>query len=63
MLHGKKNLIRERMLNREDHYMPIELIDSQFDILEIPDYAIKIPIDQSVERIVSFIINKIHNKS
>ncbi|MBY9006141.1 MAG: gluconokinase [Candidatus Lokiarchaeota archaeon] len=63
LLHGKRSLIKERMLNREDHYMPVELLISQFEILEIPDYAIKIPIDQPVEKIVSIIINKIRNKT
>ncbi len=63
LLHGKKSLITERMLMREDHYMPVELLDSQFDILEIPEYAIKIPIDQSIEKIVFTIVNEIQNRS
>ena len=62
-LYGERSLITKRMEKRKNHYMPINLLDSQFDILEIPDYAIKISIDQPVKNIVSFIIEKIRNKS
>lgn len=35
-LHGDFNLVKERMLDRRGHFMPIELLKNQFDTLEIP---------------------------
>jgi len=35
-LDGHRELIRDRMLARVDHYMPPTLLDSQFDTLEPP---------------------------
>ncbi|SDR47747.1 gluconokinase [Pseudovibrio sp. Tun.PSC04-5.I4] len=35
-LSGEKELIRERMLNRQDHFMPLELLDSQMETLQPP---------------------------
>jgi len=61
-LDGKKSLILERMQKRKSHYMPIYLLDSQFKELEEPDYAIKVSIDQSIDNIISFILNKIEMK-
>ncbi|WP_111641117.1 gluconokinase [Marinimicrobium alkaliphilum] len=35
-LTGDKALIRERLEERRDHFMPVSLLDSQFDSLESP---------------------------
>ena len=35
-LHGDKTLIATRMQARSGHYMPVSLLDSQFDTLEMP---------------------------
>lgn len=55
-LQGSKRLILERMKNRNNHYMPTELLDSQFDALEEPAKAIVVPIDQDPEEIVNQIL-------
>lgn len=39
-LKGSKELIRQRMQSRENHFMPPALLDSQFSILEEPQDAI-----------------------
>ncbi len=35
-LHGDKSLIAARMVERTGHYMPVSLLDSQFDALQSP---------------------------
>ncbi len=62
-LNGEKNLILERIQKRKNHFMPESLLESQFIALEVPDYAIEVSIDQTVKKIVFFIINKIKNES
>ena len=47
------------MEKRKNHYMPITLLDTQLDILEVPNYAIKVSIDQPVNEILSFILDNI----
>ena len=58
-LSGTKKLIKQRMSNREGHFMPLELIESQFATLEIPDTsedALSVDISGSQEEIVHQII-------
>ena len=47
--------IYDRMKKR-DHYMKPEMLQSQFDTLEIPDYGIHVDASHSVEEIVAKII-------
>ena len=52
-LKGSRNLIWDRIKKRSGHYMPPELLDSQFDVLEEPHRdAFKISVDQSPKKIV-----------
>ena len=44
VLLGDFNLIHDRMKDRKNHFMPIELLQSQFDTLEEPSYGLKIDI-------------------
>ena len=62
-LMGSYELILERMKNREGHFMPESLLQSQFDIFEIPDYALKIDISDSKEEIVTTIIKQTQMKN
>ena len=57
-LDGDFDLIWERMQARHDHYMKAEMLQSQFDALEAPgeEEAIRVPIDQSVNDILSQIL-------
>lgn len=59
-LEGSKTLIAERMKNRDDHFMPESLLDSQFEALEEPLNAITVDIDNRPDRIVENIIEQIH---
>ncbi len=57
-LKGSKELIADRIRNRDSHFMPEELLQSQFDALEEPENAIVINIDtdpdELADRIVSY---------
>ena len=48
-------LIRDRLIDRHGHYMPVQLLDSQFETLEEPDNAIAIPAEWKPDRIVKSI--------
>lgn len=61
-LHGSKELIQERMAARQNHYMPVTLLQSQFDILEIPNESIKIDISLDPQTMVNTILQET-NKS
>ena len=58
-LKGDFNTIRNRMEKRTDHFMPIDLLQSQFDILEMPVGSIIVSITLPPASIVDFIISKL----
>lgn len=45
-----------RLAKRKGHYMPQDLLDSQFEALEIPDDAVHVRINRSVSEIVDEIM-------
>lgn len=59
LLDGSKKLIEERLRLRKGHFMPVSLLDSQFEMLEIPDYGISVSIDQIPAAIVAEIISRV----
>ena len=50
--HGPRDLIEERMRQRE-HFMPLSLLESQFAALEPPQNAIDVDIARSIEESVA----------
>lgn len=52
-LQGSYELIRERLVHRQGHYMPVELLQSQFDDLEEPTDGIRVDISQQPESLVT----------
>ncbi len=56
-LKGSYELIRDRMAAREGHYMPADLLQSQFDTLEEPQDAFTVDIEQSPEAALEEILN------
>lgn len=62
-LFGSFELISERMQNRTHHFMPLELLKTQFDILENPEKALQIEVSESQENIVSKIKNELTLRS
>jgi len=62
-LDGNYDLIWSRMQTRADHYMKAEMLQSQFDDLEIPQNALRVNIDQPVSAILEEIIEFIESSS
>ena len=62
-LKGSPSLIADRLAERSGHYMPPELLQSQFDALEEPDEALTVSVEPPPEEIVSTIIERIGEKN
>ncbi|MEJ7586854.1 MAG: gluconokinase [Ferruginibacter sp.] len=60
-LQGDYPTILERLNSRRGHYMPVTLLRSQFETLEVPDDALRVDINLSPGRIIDDIILRIHN--
>ncbi len=61
-LKGSREVIASRLKARKGHFMPPDLLDSQFATLEEPacdEYAIAVDIDASVETIVDGIMRRL----
>lgn len=58
-LYGSIELINDRMRKRGTHYMKRELLQSQFDTLEVPNYGFHISVEKNVEDIINDISSKI----
>ncbi|MGZ3847174.1 MAG: gluconokinase [Flavisolibacter sp.] len=56
-LEGSEETLRERIKNRQGHFMQEGLLRSQLETLEIPAYAYTFSIEQEPERIVSKIVD------
>jgi gluconokinase len=54
-LKGHAELIQQRLMARRGHFMPPELLASQFDTLEEPEDALTVDIAQSPDQIVQYI--------
>lgn len=64
-LEGDKEVIRNRMVNRTNHYMPASLLDSQYKALESTEFendVFVINLDASLESIRIQAIELIQNK-
>jgi carbohydrate kinase (thermoresistant glucokinase family) len=52
-LQGSYDEVYERMKKRNDHYMPVQLLSSQFESLEIPANAFPIDIKNDPQTIIA----------
>jgi carbohydrate kinase (thermoresistant glucokinase family) len=59
-LQGDYNTILLRLKSRRGHYMPVTLLRSQFDALEIPADAIRVDIKLAPETIIDNILSKVN---
>jgi carbohydrate kinase (thermoresistant glucokinase family) len=62
-LTGDRELIGHRLLQRRGHYMPRDLLDSQFAALEAPDQALAVSVDKSPSEICDEIIERLKSES
>lgn len=58
-LKGNFELIYERLESREGHFMQADMLRSQFEILEEPEGAVVISVDQPIPSIVEEIVDKL----
>ncbi|GMH33128.1 hypothetical protein BSKO_00962 [Bryopsis sp. KO-2023] len=56
LLNGSRDVIAERLAARTGHFMNIELLDSQFAILQEPERALSVDISKTVDEMVAEII-------
>ncbi|MDT0649866.1 NADP-dependent phosphogluconate dehydrogenase [Autumnicola edwardsiae] len=61
-LHSEYETIFNRLSGREDHYFKPELLKSQFDTLEMPNYGFHINVEASKEEILDEIMSKLNKK-
>jgi gluconokinase len=54
-----KEEVIKRLKGREKHFMPVELIDSQFDALEVPYDALTIDVNQPFDYVIRDILKKL----
>ena len=57
-LKGHFTLIQERMQQRKAHFMDVNLLQSQFDTLEIPEYGMHLSIEEAPMNLITQILNK-----
>lgn len=58
-LNAPFEVIRSRLEDRSDHYMKSDLLQSQYDTLEPPDYGLHLSSEEPVEALVDQIISKL----
>jgi gluconokinase len=58
-LHGSFELIKDRLQKRQNHFMGVELLTSQFESLEEPNNVIRVDISQNPQVIIQDIKNVI----
>ena len=59
LLDGSFQEILDRLKKRKGHFMPVSLLQSQFETLEIPEVAITVSIHPPPEEIVKEIIDRV----
>ena len=62
-MNGSFELIKKRMEQRKDHFMPPGLLTSQFDALEVPANSIAVDITKKPDEIVETVISQIGLKA
>ncbi|NND09839.1 MAG: gluconokinase [Flavobacteriaceae bacterium] len=61
VLKGSQEIIRRRISSRSDHFMPSNLLQSQYDVLEIPEYGLHLDIEKTAEELVDIILKELHS--
>lgn len=58
-LHSEYEVILKRITGRKDHYFKAELLRSQYDALQFPEYGVHVDVDKSLEKIMDEIMEKL----
>ncbi len=62
VLNGSFDVIWSRLKKRKDHFFKPNLLQSQLDALELPNYGIHLNVDQPIETLVQSFLNKSYEK-
>ena len=54
VLNGSFDRIKSRLEERENHFFNAKLLQSQFDVLELPNYGIHLNIEETIPQLTSF---------
>lgn len=57
-LHTTADVVRNRLAARQDHFFKADLVDSQFEVLELPVNALLLPAELPVDELVDRIVNR-----
>ena len=60
LLHGSRETIKRRMEQRQEHFFDANLLDSQLEALEKPDYGIHVDITKNPEALVEDILGELN---
>ena len=60
-LYGSMEIIARRLRDRQGHYMPPSLLESQFAALEPPRQAVEVSAEAAPEAIVETIVQQLNN--
>lgn len=58
-LHADYEVIYNRIKHRKNHYFKADLLQTQYDALEVPQYGIHVDVDKSIGEVVEEILEKI----
>ncbi|MEM7485604.1 MAG: gluconokinase [Bacteroidota bacterium] len=58
-LEGSFELIKSRLERRKGHFMPLQLLQSQFDTLEAPSNAITVSVSEPPENILQNVLTQL----
>ena len=60
-LYAPQSILADRMAKRKNHFMPPDLLRSQFEVLEEPELseALYVPVDMPAQEVTDFIIQEL----
>jgi 6-phosphogluconate dehydrogenase/gluconokinase len=62
ILHGSNELIADRLISRKGHFFDEQLLNSQLDAFEKPDYGWLIDVESSPQEIVNIILERLRSE-
>ena len=61
-LHGSREMLLRRLQARSDHFFPVELLDSQLSLLEVPRAALELSISATPDELATQILVPFFNR-
>lgn len=61
-LSAPRSVLAHRLASRQDHFFDRDLLDSQLETLEVPDYGLHVDVEASPQEIVNTILERLRGK-